>query len=350
MEAFKAAVREFLQPPSFFEALGVRYVGPIDGHDIAELEDALRNAIELSADGPIVVHVLTQKGRGYPPAEDDDEKHLHDAPVFDPGHRAAEGGADRLHAGVRRGDHQGGRARLAPRRHHRGDAGPDRPAPVPGPLPRPLLRRRHRRAARRHGRRRHGDGRPASRRRALLDVPQPGVGPGRLRRRAAPAAGDLLPRPGRHHRDPTGPATTACTTWRCSPRCPACACSPRRAARSCSRCCTTRSTLADDGPVAIRYPRARPARSPSTRSAPGCAPARCGGPAADRRERVRARRRQAGRRRREGRRALAGDGHRGHGVGRALLRAARRRDDRRRRRATAPSSPARTASATAASA
>ena len=84
MDAFKAAVREFLQPPSFFEALGVRYVGPIDGHDVAELEHAFQNAIELSAEGPIVVHVLTQKGRGYPPAEDDDEKHLHDAPVFDP--------------------------------------------------------------------------------------------------------------------------------------------------------------------------------------------------------------------------------------------------------------------------
>ncbi len=84
MDAFKAAVREFLQPPSFFEALGVRYVGPIDGHDIVELERTLNNAVELSAEGPIVVHVLTQKGRGYPPAEDDDEKHLHDAPVFDP--------------------------------------------------------------------------------------------------------------------------------------------------------------------------------------------------------------------------------------------------------------------------
>jgi 1-deoxy-D-xylulose-5-phosphate synthase len=84
MDAFKAGVREFLQPPSFFEALGVRYVGPFDGHDIAGLERALHNAIELSEDGPILVHVLTQKGRGYPPAEDDDEKHLHDAPVFDP--------------------------------------------------------------------------------------------------------------------------------------------------------------------------------------------------------------------------------------------------------------------------
>ena len=42
-------MREVLQPPAFFEALGVRYVGPVDGHDIAELEHAFRNAIELSA-------------------------------------------------------------------------------------------------------------------------------------------------------------------------------------------------------------------------------------------------------------------------------------------------------------
>ncbi len=82
MEAFKAAVREVLQPPAFFEALGVRYVGPIDGHDIEALEHALTNAAEFEE--PIVVHVQTQKGRGYPPAEHDDEKHLHDAPVFDP--------------------------------------------------------------------------------------------------------------------------------------------------------------------------------------------------------------------------------------------------------------------------
>jgi len=84
MDAFKAGVREFLQPPSFFEALGVRYVGPFDGHNVEEMEEAFRKAIQLSANGPIVVHVLTQKGRGYSPAEADDEKHLHDAPVFDP--------------------------------------------------------------------------------------------------------------------------------------------------------------------------------------------------------------------------------------------------------------------------
>ena len=84
LDALKAGVREFLQPPAFFEALGVRYTGPVDGHDIAAVEHALHNAIELSAEGPIVVHLLTAKGRGYLPAEDDDEKHLHDAPVFDP--------------------------------------------------------------------------------------------------------------------------------------------------------------------------------------------------------------------------------------------------------------------------
>ncbi|MFK8024519.1 MAG: 1-deoxy-D-xylulose-5-phosphate synthase, partial [Ilumatobacter sp.] len=84
MDAFKAGVREFLQPPSFFEALGARYIGPFDGHNIAEMEEAFHNAIALSTEGPIVVHVLTQKGRGYSPAEDDDEKNLHDAPQFDP--------------------------------------------------------------------------------------------------------------------------------------------------------------------------------------------------------------------------------------------------------------------------
>lgn len=84
MEAFKAGVREFLQPPAFFEALGVRYIGPIDGHDMEALEHALAAAQQRVEEGPIAIHVLTQKGRGYLPAEDDDEKHLHDAPVFNP--------------------------------------------------------------------------------------------------------------------------------------------------------------------------------------------------------------------------------------------------------------------------
>jgi 1-deoxy-D-xylulose-5-phosphate synthase len=84
LEAVKAGIREYLQPTAFFEALGVRYVGPVDGHNFAELEHALSAAAMRAEEGPIVVHVITQKGRGYSPAEDDDEKHLHDAPIFDP--------------------------------------------------------------------------------------------------------------------------------------------------------------------------------------------------------------------------------------------------------------------------
>ena len=83
MESMRAAFREVvLEPDGFFEALGVRYIGPVDGHDIAQLERLLSQAAEH--DGPIILHALTQKGRGYKPAEDDDEKCLHDAPVFDP--------------------------------------------------------------------------------------------------------------------------------------------------------------------------------------------------------------------------------------------------------------------------
>ncbi|MGH8909373.1 MAG: 1-deoxy-D-xylulose-5-phosphate synthase [Egibacteraceae bacterium] len=82
MQGVKAAFREVFEPRAFFETLGVRYTGPIDGHDIAKVEHALRHA--AAYDGPIVVHVLTQKGHGYPPAEQDDEKCLHDTGTFDP--------------------------------------------------------------------------------------------------------------------------------------------------------------------------------------------------------------------------------------------------------------------------
>ena len=112
LQGVYAAVREVLEPHAFFEALGVRYTGPIDGHDIAGLEDALRAAAAF--DGPIVVHVLTQKGKGYPPAEDDDEKNLHDAPVFDPLTGPPLGWwRRRVHPGVQRVAHRGRRRRPA---------------------------------------------------------------------------------------------------------------------------------------------------------------------------------------------------------------------------------------------
>jgi 1-deoxy-D-xylulose-5-phosphate synthase len=71
-----SALREVVSPHTFFEALGVRYAGPIDGHDVGQMEQAFAHA--AAWDGPIVVHVLTQKGRGYAPAEEDDIQHLHD--------------------------------------------------------------------------------------------------------------------------------------------------------------------------------------------------------------------------------------------------------------------------------
>ncbi|HEY5437705.1 MAG TPA: 1-deoxy-D-xylulose-5-phosphate synthase [Acidimicrobiales bacterium] len=75
IDGFTSVVREMVTPHTFFENLGVRYIGPIDGHDIESLETTLKSAAEW--DGPIVVHVLTQKGRGYEPAVDDDLK-MHD--------------------------------------------------------------------------------------------------------------------------------------------------------------------------------------------------------------------------------------------------------------------------------
>ena len=76
INATKAAIREIFEPPAFFEALGITYLGPFDGHDIEEIEQALSNAVEF--EGPVVVHALTQKGRGHPPAEMDSIKHMHD--------------------------------------------------------------------------------------------------------------------------------------------------------------------------------------------------------------------------------------------------------------------------------
>ncbi len=67
---------------AFFGALGIAYLGPVDGHCFGGLEKALRRAAQTR--GPVVVHVLTQKGLGYGPAEADAEKRLHDVSPFDP--------------------------------------------------------------------------------------------------------------------------------------------------------------------------------------------------------------------------------------------------------------------------
>ncbi len=65
-----------------FDQLGLSYLGPVDGHDTLAVEQALRQARALG--GPVVVHCLTTKGRGYLPAEDDEEDCLHSPGAFDP--------------------------------------------------------------------------------------------------------------------------------------------------------------------------------------------------------------------------------------------------------------------------
>jgi 1-deoxy-D-xylulose-5-phosphate synthase len=67
---------------SLFENLGLAYLGPVDGHNITKVEDALRHACRLCH--PVVVHCVTRKGSGYPPAEQDDTDHLHTVGVIDP--------------------------------------------------------------------------------------------------------------------------------------------------------------------------------------------------------------------------------------------------------------------------
>jgi 1-deoxy-D-xylulose-5-phosphate synthase len=69
-------------PATFFRALGIAYEGPVDGHDFSALEEALARVALVP--GPVVLHVHTEKGHGYLPAESDDEKRLHDIGPFDP--------------------------------------------------------------------------------------------------------------------------------------------------------------------------------------------------------------------------------------------------------------------------
>ncbi|MFJ2648341.1 1-deoxy-D-xylulose-5-phosphate synthase [Streptomyces sp. NPDC087420] len=71
----KKGLKDFIAPQGMFEDLGLKYVGPIDGHDIEALESALLRAKRFG--GPVIVHCLTEKGRGYKPAEQDEADRFH---------------------------------------------------------------------------------------------------------------------------------------------------------------------------------------------------------------------------------------------------------------------------------
>lgn len=80
LEAFKNRVKYFVLPSVYFEEIGFTYLGPIDGHDIEEMETVLRHARTL--EWPVFIHVITQKGRGYEPAENNPEKYHGVAPFL----------------------------------------------------------------------------------------------------------------------------------------------------------------------------------------------------------------------------------------------------------------------------
>ncbi|MFD4635040.1 1-deoxy-D-xylulose-5-phosphate synthase [Streptomyces sp. NPDC058284] len=90
----KKGLKDFIAPQGMFEDLGLKYVGPIDGHDIEALESALQRAKRFN--GPVIVHCLTEKGRGYQPAEEDEADHFHGiGPIHpDTGLPVAAGGMD----------------------------------------------------------------------------------------------------------------------------------------------------------------------------------------------------------------------------------------------------------------
>jgi 1-deoxy-D-xylulose-5-phosphate synthase len=75
LHGIKKGLKDFLQPQVLFEDLGLKYLGPIDGHDEQATECALSRGREYG--GPVLVHVITQKGRGYALAEENDEDCLH---------------------------------------------------------------------------------------------------------------------------------------------------------------------------------------------------------------------------------------------------------------------------------
>src|SRR5579859_1262106 len=88
LHGIKKGLKDVLQPQVLFEDLGLKYLGPIDGHDEQALEHALGRAREFG--GPVLVHVITQKGRGYALAEENDEDCLHQV---DPGSKVRLNGA-----------------------------------------------------------------------------------------------------------------------------------------------------------------------------------------------------------------------------------------------------------------
>lgn len=82
LHGVKRGLKDMVYPQGLFEDLGLKYIGPVNGHDEPAIEAALRRARDYS--GPSLVHVMTQKGRGYAPATEDDADRFHGVDVINP--------------------------------------------------------------------------------------------------------------------------------------------------------------------------------------------------------------------------------------------------------------------------
>jgi 1-deoxy-D-xylulose-5-phosphate synthase len=82
LHAVKKGIKDAVAPQAMFEDLGIKYVGPVDGHDEAAMESALTRAKRYG--GPVIVHAVTHKGYGYAPAEQDEADRFHAPGAFDP--------------------------------------------------------------------------------------------------------------------------------------------------------------------------------------------------------------------------------------------------------------------------
>ena len=82
LHGVKAGLKDAMAPQAMFTDLGIKYLGPIDGHDQAAMEAALRRAKDFG--GPVIVHAVTRKGMGYAPAENHEADQMHSTGVIDP--------------------------------------------------------------------------------------------------------------------------------------------------------------------------------------------------------------------------------------------------------------------------
>ena len=82
LQGMKKGIKDIIAPQGMFEDLGLKYMGPIDGHDIGAMERALQQAKEYGA--PILVHAITEKGKGHKPAVADEAEKFHAVGVVDP--------------------------------------------------------------------------------------------------------------------------------------------------------------------------------------------------------------------------------------------------------------------------